>query len=280
MRWSNVFTGVGLCGVVGTGILAGDAGAKLSKKGVNLLKIRSWAEFKDVIGDIWKPVAAGGLTIACILTGKEYDRRTITALAALGSASAGLYTKYIDKFKNFIGEEKFNEIKAEISKELSDKERIVKADNSLPPARKVKILDAGMKKAHRIEDERAIDLMNDDPKRFVVEINGRTIKFESTVAKVMWAIMELEHAFNQEALASSAEFLDLLGVSDEIESGDNILGWSYDSVTDFTDDGSWIDFEFYIWRDDDGEKVCTIACDSVPPVYLEDLDSIYTGIGG
>lgn len=279
MKLGDVLTGVGVFGIAGTGVLAGRAGARLSKKGINLLKIRSLDEFKEAMGELWLPLASGGITIADILVGKHIDKKTIAGLAAVSGLSAATYQKCMGKFKEFVGEEKFNEIRTAVSKEMSEKLEAVKTkDDPKQLSTEVKVINKGQKKAHRIEDERAIDIVHDDPKFFVIEINGREIKFESTVARVIWGIMNLERIYSSDAIASVGQMLDLQGLSDEVTETDNVMGWSYDSVVDFTDDGSGIDFEYYIWTDDDGNKVCTIACDGTPPVYQEDLDEIYNGI--
>lgn len=274
MRVTDVMAGAGILGVGVTGFLAGNAGAKLKEKNVNLLKIRTWEELWDILPDVGPAFLAGGLTAVDIGMTHHLDGKTIAAVAAVGAGAAEFYKRSQDKFKEIVGEEKFNEIKAEVSKEISAHIPTVRAEHP------VKKLDLS-KQIQPSGDvmERAIDLLEDDPKIFVLEINGRAIRFNSTIAQVIWAEGMLNKSFSASCVESVASYLEWMNLSSEITTNDNIMGWSYESIVDVTDSDEpvCINFDYYIWDDDDGQKVCTITCDQTQPMYQEELDRLYVG---
>ena len=279
MKLTDVLTGVGCAGVIATGALSYRAGEKLKEKEVNLLEIRSWDDFKNVLPDIGPALIAGGLTIADICVTREVNAKTIAGITVASAGTVEMYKRVQDKLKDVVGAEKFNEIKSEVSKELYSK-----LPTKKPSKAPKKAIPCAQLRPHEEVAERAIDPLTDNPTQFVLEIpdskNGtRRIRFESTLAQVIWAESNLNKDYTESCIESVARYLEWLNLQNEITAYDNIQGWSYESIVDMVGDctPACIFFEYYVWTDDAGNSVCTIACDTTPPVYQPELDQLFNG---
>lgn len=249
-----ILTYAGVCGVVGTSIMAVRATSKalsliqLEKERINAelyktSKENGQKEFpkvdkltpKEVITVTWKcyiPSIMFGLsTIVCIIGIHALDKRNQASLASAYAMLNEAYKQYRDTAKIVYGEDADAKIQAEIAKET-----FVSADGIA---------------VYSPDSDFSEKLLFYDffSKRY----------FESTLAAVLNAEYHINRNLQLRGYSTINEFYKFLGL-DGIEFGDE-MGWGIDEL--ITDFGClWLDFENHKTKMEDG-----LECFIVSPIW-------------
>lgn len=116
--WSTVCTVASCAGTVGTGVLAGVGGARMSKEWNR--KLPRGKKFKIFLKHQWPALLVGGLTIGLDILGHHIDKVTIAKLtAAVGAASVQL-KDYREEVANEYGPEAERDISERLNKKWTD----------------------------------------------------------------------------------------------------------------------------------------------------------------
>ena len=249
-----ILTYAGVCGVVGTAVMAVRATPKalsliqLEKERINAelyktAKENGKEEFprvdkltpKEVIAVAWKcyipSIMFGFSTIACIISIHALDKRNQASLASAYAMLNETYKQYRDAAKSVYGEDADAKIQAEIAKDT-----FISADGMA-----VYSPDADFS----------------DKLLFYDFFSKRY--FESTLAAVLTAEYHINRNLQLRGYSTINEFYEFLGL-DGIKFGDK-MGWGIDELV--TDCGClWLDFENHKAKMDDG-----LECFIVSPIY-------------
>ena len=116
--WSTVCTVASCAGTVGTGVLAGVGGARMSKEWDR--KLPRGKKFKIFLKHQWSALLVGGLTIGLDILGHHIDKVTIAKLtAAVGAASVQL-KDYREEIANEYGPKAESDISERLNKKWVD----------------------------------------------------------------------------------------------------------------------------------------------------------------
>lgn len=140
-----VATGIGITGIVGTGLLAFQAGGEWANVKEVISEIDSDEELdkldklyekaKIVVPVLGPPIALGGITIASVVIGQRITWGKYQVLAATYQLTQGQFSDYKDKVKEVLGENKEAEIRDALALEAArgnvpdpEKEYIIRTD--------------------------------------------------------------------------------------------------------------------------------------------------------
>lgn len=230
----TVMTVVSVAGVVATAALSSKAGIKAKEliEEAEASKHDKLTKFEKV--QVSAPayistIAAGALTVACIVGVRTYDRRQQAALIGGYALIKRNYERYKNKVKELLGIEAHEKVMDAITVEDVNDVYI-----SVPGC---------------IGNDSTTEFGVEEPERlFYDEFSGRC--FEATIGRVLQAEMHLNRNFSLGAEVTVNDFYDLLGL-EHIENG-NKIGW-------YMCDGiAWIDFNHKTVTMDDGLECCTI----------------------
>lgn len=232
----TILTCVAAGGVVGTGVLSGWAAVKAHER----LKEKENAGTKDKIKSVAPiyaiPASVGAATIACLFGANHLDRKQQASLLAASALVEQTYKRYKKKAEELLGEGK---VETEIAKDGCNKRPKVDLN----------------------EDECLFyyNYYHDEPSGEV------GFYFTAPKEKVLRAEYELNRTFNIRSVVTLNDFMKLLGQK-EVEGG-NEVGWSYELGHDYYG-YSWIDFEHWDTKMDDGLEV-TIITTPFDPCVLD-----------
>lgn len=253
-----ILTYAGVCGVVGTAVMA----VKATPKALKIIEhekicrskehydegIKEWIGDdltpKDIFALTWRcyiPSIMFGLsTIACIISIHALDKRNQASLTSAYAMLNEAYKQYRDAAKVVYGEDADAKIQAEIAKDTfisADGIGIYSSD--LDPSEKILCYDSFSKRY-----------------------------FESTMAAVLNAEYHINRNLQLRGYSSINEFYEFLGI-DGIEYGDEIA-WSLDSLME----GGimWLDFENHMAVMDDGLECCIVSAVWCPDKFDSELD--------
>lgn len=116
--WATVCTVASCIGVVGTGVLAGLGGAKISKEwGPNDPKVE---KAKLVLKHEWPAILCGAITIGLDILGHHLDRKTIAELAAVAGLGAKKLSDYREEVADRFGPDEERDISERLNQKWSD----------------------------------------------------------------------------------------------------------------------------------------------------------------
>lgn len=244
-----VLTYAGVCGVVGTAIMAVKATPKALKIIEQEKMYRSYEgdnkpTKKEIVALTWKcyipSIALGLSTIACIISIHTLDKRNQASLTSAYAMLNEAYKQYRDAAKVVYGEDADSKIQAEIAKDVfisADGIGIYSSD--LDPSENILCYDSYSKRY-----------------------------FESTMAAVLNAEYHINRNLQLRGYSTINEFYEFLGI-DGIEYGDEIA-WSLDSLME----GGimWLDFENHRAVMDDGLECCIVSAVWCPDKFDGELD--------
>lgn len=203
-----LLTGLGVAGVVTTGILGAKAGysAALSISEKNAAWERGDAEAptrKETVELVWKefvpPVVVGLATVTAIIAANRVGTRRAAALAAAFKISENLAEEYREKVIETIGKKPEEEIRSKLAQ--------TRMENT-PAAETIIITGSNA--------------------LFFDELSGRY--FQSSMENVRQAVNQINHQINNNFSATLTEFYDLLGLpKSEFSDG---MGWNSDELLD------------------------------------------------
>ncbi|MCM1179355.1 MAG: DUF6353 family protein [Clostridium sp.] len=258
-----ILTYAGVCGVVGTAVMAVKATPKalsliqLEKERINAelyktAKENGKEEFprvdkltpKEVIAVAWKcyipSIMFGFSTIACIISIHALDKRNQASLASAYAMLNETYKQYRNAAKTVYGEDADAKIQAEIAKDtFISADGIGVYSSDLDPSEKVLCYDSYSKRY-----------------------------FESTMAAVLNAEYHINRNLQLRGYSTINEFYEFLGI-EGLELGDEIA-WELDSLMD----GGimWLDFENHMAVLDDGLECCIVSAVWCPDKFDGELD--------
>lgn len=245
-RLPTVLTYAGVCGVVGTAVMA----VKATSKALKIIECEKQAQRrdeepkecvsddltkKDILALTWKcyiPSIMFGLsTIACIVSIHALDKRNQASLASAYAMLNEVYKQYRDAAKNVYGEDADSRIQAEIAKDT-----FVSADG-------IAVYSPDCDFSEKLL---FYDLFS---KRY----------FESTLAAVLNAEYHINRNLQLRGYSTINEFYEFLGL-DGIKFGDE-MGWGIDELV--TNCGClWLDFENHKTNMEDG-----LECFIISPIW-------------
>ena len=119
---AHIFTGLGICGTIATGVLSAKDGAKaarrIDRKARELGRpLNSKEKFQLCWSLYWDAILAGGISCFSTLKSDLINTDTISKRTALLIASEKAYEKLSEKTREVLGEKKANQIRDEIAKE-------------------------------------------------------------------------------------------------------------------------------------------------------------------
>lgn len=251
----TILTYAGVCGVVGTAVMAVKATPKALKIIEHEKICRSKEQeiqdevddnltSKDIMALTWKcyiPSIVFGLsTIACIISIHALDKRNQASLTSAYAMLNEAYKQYRNAAKVVYGEDADAKIQAEIAKDT-----FISADG-------LSIYSSDLDSSEKI-------LCYDSfSKRY----------FESTMGAVLNAEYHINRNLRLRGYSSINEFYEFLGI-DGIECGDEIL-WTFDSLMD--DGIEWLDFENHKAVLDDGLECCIVSAVWWPGKFDAEFD--------
>lgn len=228
----TVLTYAGICGVVGTAVMA----VRATPKALRIIEYEKKQREdeltnRDIVMLTWKcyvPSVLFGLsTIACIISIHALDKRNQASLTSAYAMLNEAYKQYREAAKSVYGEDADARIQAEIAKDV-----FVSADglgiysSDLDPSEKILCYDSYSKRY-----------------------------FESTMAAVLNAEYHINRNLQLRGDATINEFYEFLGI-DGLEFGDEII-WD---MNDLMEGGvMWLDFENHRAVMDDGLECCIIS---------------------
>lgn len=244
-----VLTYAGVCGVVGTAIMA----VKATPKALTIIEqekmYRSYEDDnkptkKEIVALTWKcyiPSIVFGLsTIACIISIHALDKRNQASLTSAYAMLNEAYKQYRDAAKVVYGEDADSKIQAEIAKDtFISADGIGVYSSDLDPSEKILCYDSYSKRY-----------------------------FESTMAAVLNAEYHINRNLQLRGYSTINEFYEFLGI-DGIEYGDEIA-WNLDSLME--DGIMWLDFENHNAVMDDGLECCIVSAVWCPDKFGDGLD--------
>ena len=244
-----VLTYAGVCGVVGTAIMAVKATPKALKIIEQEKMYRSYEcdnkpTKKEIVALTWKcyipSIALGLSTIACVISIHALDKRSQASLTSAYAMLNEAYKQYRDAAKAVYGEDADSKILAEIAKDtFISADGIGVYSSDLDPSEKILCYDSYSKRY-----------------------------FESTMAAVLNAEYHINRNLQLRGYCTINEFYEFLGI-DGIEYGDEIA-WSLDSLME----GGimWLDFENHNAVMDDGLECCIVSAIWCPDKFDSELD--------
>lgn len=244
-----VLTYAGVCGVVGTAIMAVKATPKALKIIEQEKMYRSYEDDnkptkKEIVALTWKcyiPSIMFGLsTIACIISIHALDKRNQASLTSAYAILNEAYKQYRDAAKVVYGEDADAKIQAEIAKDtFISADGIAVYSSDLDPSEKILCYDSYSKRY-----------------------------FESTMAAILNAEYHINRNLQLRGYSTINEFYEFLGI-DGIEYGDEIA-WGLDSLME----GGimWLDFENHNTVMDDGLECCIVSSVWCPDKFDSELD--------
>lgn len=228
----TALTYAGICGVVGTAVMA----VRATPKALRIIEYEKKQREdeltnRDIITLTWKcyvPSVLFGLsTIACIISIHALDKRNQASLTSAYAMLNETYKQYREAAKSVYGEDADARIQAEIAKDVfisADGLGIYSSD--LDPSEKILCYDSYSKRY-----------------------------FESTMAAVLNAEYHINRNLQLRGDATINEFYEFLGI-DGLEFGDEII-WD---MNDLMEGGvMWLDFENHRAVMDDGLECCIIS---------------------
>lgn len=247
-----VLTVVSAGGVIATAVLSSKAALKadILLKEAEESKHEQLTTFEkvQVSAPAYLPtVAAGALTVACIVGLRSYDRRQQAAAIAGYALIKRNYEKYQGKVKELLGLEEHHKITEAIARDVEvevPKEHCLIAQGGIGPS---STMDFGV---------------NEEKRLFYDTFSDRY--FESTIGDVLQAEHHLNRNFHLGGYVSVNDFYDLLGL-DHIKDGDKLC-WTLQEGLE------WVDFDHSSTVLDDGLECCVI--DMVFPPDLWDEDAV------
>lgn len=232
---STVLT-VGACtGVVVTGYLAAQAGAKAEvhaneASGEKELSTKEYikATFKDYI----PPVIAGTVTIGFVVSSHVIDKHRIASLTAAYTVLAQSYQQYRHKVQERYGDGADEDVRREIAEE-----EIKESKPEGIPDGKLLIYD---------------------------EWSNRY--YEKTMSDLLYAEYHFNRNFIKRGYASLNEFYAFLEEG-KVDEGD-VIGWSFDIGVDYGYE--WVDFYHTKTETDDGLEVYILSFPFAPSLLFAD----------
>lgn len=228
----TVLTYAGICGVVGTAVMA----VRATPKALRIIEYEKKQREdeltnRDIVTLTWKcyvPSVLFGLsTIACIISIHALNKRNQASLTSAYAMLNEAYKQYREAAKSVYGEDADARIQAEIAKDVfisADGLGIYSSD--LDPSEKILCYDSYSKRY-----------------------------FESTMAAVLNAEYHINRNLQLRGDATINEFYEFLGI-DGLEFGDEII-WD---MNDLMEGGvMWLDFENHRAVMDDGLECCIIS---------------------
>ena len=204
--------------------------------------------YKEIVKVTWKSYIptfiVGTMTLSCLIASNVMDAKKIAALTALVSSSTGLVTKYREKIKEYVSEEKLHEIDKAV------------ASDEIIHAKSPTITTSSWTSC---SDE--MDLNTDGEVLFFDPFTK--MKFKTTKLAFLGAKYYLNRNFSIGCGAPLSMFYEFLGL--EIPEEYRYAGWDMD---DFRDDGyMWIDIDVVKSDEPDpetGEKYYIIEYEFAP----------------
>ena len=231
----TILTCIGAVGVVGTAVTA----VRATPKAIKLIEQTEYEgkeeltklEIVKLAGPAYIPsILIGVSTIACIFGANTLNKRQQAALVSAYALIDNSYKEYRSKVKELFGEETDVKIMEAIAKDHY-----------------VGVPGCG-----------SVDT-NGDKYLFYEEYRGTY--FESTMEAVLNAEYHFNRNFAMRGYASLNEFYEFLGLS-ETEEG-SVLGWnSWELAEQY--EASWIDFDHYKTKMEDGME-CYMISMPIPP---------------
>ena len=227
----TILTGLSVLGVIGTAVLSGIAAVKAHKE-LETLKDAPLPEKIKALTPVYiPPAAAGTATILCVLGANGLNRKQQASMLAAGAVAEEAFRKYKGRAEELLGDKAPEAYLAE------------DPPNDVP-----------------LDKDKRLFYYNYYQDGEYPEYGSY---FESTPENVLHAELELNRIFILRKRATLNDFFDLLGLK-HVEGGDN-LGWS-EELGSLYYGYSWVDFEHYDAKLEDGLECTIISTPSLPTI--------------
>lgn len=220
------------CGVIATAVLSGKGAIKAYEiVGDKKLTTKEYAK------ETWRcyvpAIVSGTVTLASIVASHKMSKKQILALASACATARKTYKDNEEKIKNFIGQDKYKQIKKEVIEDHAKED----AKDNVEVAQKEGLL--------------------------FYESYTRQY-FRSSIEKVQAAMYHFNRNYILRGYAPINELCDFLDIPKKLGSSGDGIGWSVDLGADWGYE--WIDFEMSTTTID-GET-CNLIDYMIEPMFM------------